>query len=194
MNMFSGVDVNTPAGITKRKSRSKSRTRLSTVTERRDALAGRTSFGGIPVNQVGGGGPPTNNKIGFLTPRGERDDNTNNSILYPDDDAGETPGEDFDAHKLGFGFGFGNNKPTTPKVPPKREPRIPKLPPAPPGEPPGEESSSSDSDNSRDKRYKKEREEYEKKKKDLDDLRSSMMHRGRAPYVNTNMLLYQNGP
>ena len=62
------------------------------LTDGRDALAGRAPFGGIPINQVGGGGPRMNNKIGFLTPRDDRDDDTNNSLLYPNDDAGETPG------------------------------------------------------------------------------------------------------
>jgi len=64
---------------------------------------------------------------------------------------------------------------------------------APAGDP-GGDNSSSESENSQDKRDRKVNEAYDKKKKELDDLRSSMTDRGRAPYVNTNMLLYQNGP
>ena len=38
MNRFAEMDSKTPAGITKRKSRSKSRTRLSTVVEKWEVL------------------------------------------------------------------------------------------------------------------------------------------------------------
>jgi len=103
----------------------------------------------------------------------------------------KTPGEKFDPYKHGFGFEY--DIPKAPEPAPEKPKQVSKVQPAPTGDP-GGDSSSCDSENSRDKRDRKVNEGYDKKKKELDDLRSSITDRGRAPYVNTNMLLYQNGP
>jgi predicted phage gp36 major capsid-like protein len=79
MRRLAEIDSKTPAGITKRNSRSKSRNRISTVVERREVLAARTPFGGVPINQTGGAGTRVNSKLGFMTPR-DLDDSTNNSL------------------------------------------------------------------------------------------------------------------
>ena len=111
-------------GITKRKSRSKSRTRLSTVVERREVLAARTPLGGIPINQTGGGGPRVNSKLGFMTPR-DSDYSTNNSLLYPKDDIGKTPGENFDPYKPCFGLEYDISK--APEPAPEKSKQVPKT-------------------------------------------------------------------
>jgi hypothetical protein len=139
MNMLAAIGGKTPVGITKQKSHSKSRARLSTVVERREILASRTPFGGIPVNQTGGGGLRTDNKLGFVTPR-DLDDNTNNSLLYPKGDMNKTPGEKFDPYKHGFGFEY--DIPKAPEPAPGKPKQVSKVQPAPTGDPDGDSSSS----------------------------------------------------
>jgi hypothetical protein len=90
MSRFAEIDSKTPAGITKRISRSKSKTRSPTTIERRDELARKTLFGGVPINQFEVGDSSSASKHGFMTPR-KCDHKTNNNILHPMDDAEEKP-------------------------------------------------------------------------------------------------------
>jgi len=109
MSMSAVMNGKTPVEIAKQISHSKSKTRSSTTIERRDDLARKTLFWGVPINQFEVGGSSSASKHGFMTPR-KGDHKTNNSILHPMDDAEEKPCNVLDPFKYGYGYGSAPTK------------------------------------------------------------------------------------